>query len=114
MNSNKNTIRSNKALKAYVDTYYEDNYFLKKEPDLFFKLWLLIKTNKKDWLNELIFNSEYSDVNKWINSLFLDEGKGQNLVLYTEDKVKLILNNITKLPDDCKCHLKSLNATVNI
>lgn len=102
------------ALKAYVNVYFEDNIFFKQQPILFFDLWLLLKDNKDTWENKLLFKNQYSNILSWLNTLFNNNNPAPGIFLNTADVVKLVLNGISKLPNDCKCHLKSLNATVDI
>lgn len=101
--------RKLKAQQAYVNAYYEGNMFLADNQKAFFQLWQLLDEHKDDWQKELKSNMLYYRTRQWLDSLFEKEDAKQDMDLSTEDIVRLVMNNITKLPG-CKCKLKKLKA----
>lgn len=101
--------RKLKAQKAYVNAYYEGNMFLADDSDSFFQVWQLLEEHKDDWQKELQTNLLYYKAKKWLEGLFVKENSKIEMNLTIEDIVKLVMNNITKLPG-CKCKLRTLKA----
>lgn len=102
-----------KAQKAYVNIYYEDNVFFQSNPDMFFKLWQLLKEHEDSWSNKLENNLEYAKLKSWLMTLFVNETNKSRMALQSEDIAKLVINNITKLPNGCKCKLRDLSTKVD-
>ena len=72
-------------------------------------MWKLKEDHKDDWLQELEDNLIYRKVKTWLEGLFKkdDSPAAIHAKLELEDIVKLVFNNITKIPG-CKYELKKL------
>lgn len=104
--------RKLKAEHAYVDAYYEDNTFRQANPKAFFVLWKLMNEHPKDWAQQLSDNLLYYRAKRWCQDLWEAEDPAavKTLGLQLPDIVKLVMNNVTKLPG-MKCKLKELQAS---
>lgn len=94
--------RKRNAQLTYVKTIYEGNVFLQDNEQCFFDLWLTMNDNPNDFIFQLEKNALHIKTLNWLNSLFVDDGTNETIKqLSLDDVVKLVMNNIQKVPG-CK------------
>ena len=94
---------------SFVKAEHAQNAFYKDSPELFLELCYLMKT-RQNAAEAIDSDLRYRKLHGWLYELFqLDLASADYSELNTEDRIKLVINNITHLPN-CKCklgHLKS-------